>query len=246
MKFIDDDIELTIEEKEAANKLNIEKKRKKIFDIINDPKSKSVDDLFYKVSRDLRKISEERANDSKVFDFTISQLVQYDEYYYDQLLTNLGMDYKLKIFITYQKLGLNQDILTRIEARTFGKLKTIVSKPIMDVYFQREDYGFLNDIEVNSLISKILTALEEGILGLADCISHLIRSDNDDTEYDHFYANYLIALEYLIETILNALFDKDIPMSKSDLISYYYIEKFLWCFLSPATDPLIAFYKELI
>lgn len=246
MNFIDDDIELTIEEKEAASKLNLEKKRKKIFDIINDPKSKSVDDLFYKVSRDLRKISEDRANDSTAFDITISQLVQYDEYYYDQLLTNLGMDYKLKIFITYQKLGLNQDILTRIKARTFGKLKIIVSKPIMDVYFQKEDYGHLSKSDVNSLISRILTALEEGILGLADCISHLVRSDNDDTEYDHFYANYLISLEYLIETILNALYDKDIPMSKIELIGYSYIEKFLWCFLSPATDPLIAFYKEMI
>ena len=224
---------------------------------LQNPQSSFMQDRFYKINRDILNKSKEEAMDD-TFNLYMESLIEYSESYYEQLLVNIGKDYKL---LAYDVIKRNYDnpypIMEQIIADTRVKIDVLMSKPILSLYHDTIDSGKLDDTPYKILIMILKNTIASLLEGIYELIKVLIKSGNSIEAYNR-YTNDLYWM--LNIGLLEGIFGMDIEcghtyidmvaskypdISEEDIKDYYnLINNILFCIGSPGNDPLVIYYNK--
>ena len=253
MKYYDDDIE---NRKDAIRKdlRQIEIQRQHQAIIESNP---TMDTVFYKVDSALK---DKIMNDSKkeVIAKYIGELLYYKVDYYEQLLVNLGMEFKLRAYhlckADYNKISpeINELGYTLIEEFS-ERVKFIMSKPLLEIYYNLQNDESIGDdySESNKLMSVIKNFIYELLKMVFYNVKGMVNSEaNGNPSKDAlslmYYGYYLEYQDFCINQILDMSFStirgQDEPWSDDDRGVYDFLNGLGFSLVSPKSDPLKAFY----
>lgn len=214
--------------------------------------------MFYKVNDDLTK---NIINDSRkeVISNYIGELLYYKTDYYEQLLVNLGIEFKLRAY----NLCKSDYNITSPEINEMGsslisefteRCKFIMSRPLIEIY-----YGLQNDETIsedyshnNKLMSVIKNFIQELLKMLYYNVQGMVRAEitgnnpSKDALSIMYYGYYLEYQDFCVTQILDMSFNSirslDEPWSDNDITVYEFLNGLGFSLVSPKSDPLKAFY----
>ena len=233
-------------EKDTLRKELDEKNKEKL---LND--LRNMDDTY-----NIRKeILEE--DDKKVKEY-IGELMYHQSEFYEQLLVNLGIEFKLRAYQIHKNdYALNraesnngETILKEFEQR----VNFIMANPFLDLYYRLEfgdevdmdkDFSKLVMKVVQRYIKELLKMVFFNVRGMVQ--RDIIYKDNRDTLSFVYHGYYLQYMDYTINQLLDELFfviirDKDEPWNEEEINIYDLLLNLGYCFCSPKSDPLKAYY----
>ena len=243
-------------EKDTLRKELEEKNKEKLLNDLRNMDD-TYNNLFYKVDHKIRKeILEE--DDKKVKEY-IGELMYHQSEFYEQLLVNLGIEFKLRAYQIHKNdYALNraesnngETILKEFEQR----VNFIMANPFLDLYYRLEFGDELEDEnrEFSKLVMKVVQRYIKELLkmvffnvrGMVQ--RDIIYKDNRDTLSFVYHGYYLQYMDYTITQLLDELFfviirDKDEPWSDEESNVYDLLLNLGYCFCSPKSDPLKAYY----
>ena len=253
MRYYDDEIE---NRKDAIRKdlRQIEIQRQHQAIIESNP---TMDTVFYKVDSALK---DKIMNDSKkeVIAKYIGELLYYKVDYYEQLLVNLGMEFKLRAYhlckADYNKISpeINELGYTLIEEFS-ERVKFIMSRPLLEIYYNLQNDESIGDdySESNKLMAVIKNFIYELLKMIFYNVKGIVNSEaNGNPSKDAlslmYYGYYLEYQDFCINQILDMSFStirgQDEPWSDDDRGVYDFLNGLGFSLVSPKSDPLKAFY----
>lgn len=253
MRYYDDEIETR---KDAIRKdlRQIEIQRQHQAIIESNP---TMDTVFYKVDSALK---DKIMNDSKreVISKYIGELLYYKVDYYEQLLVNLGMEFKLRAYhlckSDYNKISpeINELGYTLIEEFS-ERVKFIMSRPLLEIYYNLQNDESIGDdySESNKLMSVIKNFIYELLKMVFYNVKGMVNSEaNGNPSKDAlslmYYGYYLEYQDFCVNQILDVSFSsirgEDEPWSDDDRGVYDFLNGLGFSLVSPKSDPLKAFY----
>ena len=211
--------------------------------------------LFYKVDHKIRKeILEE--DDKKVKEY-IGELMYHQSEFYEQLLVNLGIEFKLRAY----QLHKNDYALNNAESNTGEtilkefeqRVNFIMANPFLDLYYRLEFGDEVDkDIDLSKLVMKVVQRYIKELLKMVfynvrGMIQRdVIYKDNKDTLSFVYHGYYLQYMDYTITQLLDEVFsvirDNDEPWNEEESNVYDLLLNLGYCFCSPKSDPLKAYY----
>lgn len=253
MKYYDDEIE---SRKDAIRKdlrqMEIQRQQQAIIE-----SNPTMDTVFYKVDTALK---DKIISDSKreVISKYIGELLYYKVDYYEQLLVNLGMEFKLRAYhlckSDYNKISpeINDLGYTLIEEFS-ERVKFIMSKPLLEIYYNLQNDESIGDdySESNKLMSVIKNFIYELLKMVFYNVKGMVNSEaNGNPSKDAlslmYYGYYLEYQDFCINQILDMSFStirgQDEPWSNDDRGVYDFLNGLGFSLVSPKSDPLKAFY----
>lgn len=225
--------------------------------LLNDLKNmdNTYNNLFYKVDHKIRKeILEE--DDKKVKEY-IGELMYHQSEFYEQLLVNLGIEFKLRAYQLHKNdYALNnaesndgETILKEFEQR----VNFIMANPFLDLYYRLEfgdkaetdvDFSKLVMKVVQRYIKELLKMVFYNVRGMVQ--RDVIYKDNKDTLSFVYHGYYLQYMDYTITQLLDEVFsvirNNDEPWNDEESNIYDLLLNLGYCFCSPKSDPLKAYY----
>lgn len=242
-------------EKDTLRKKLDEKNKEKLLNDLRNMDD-TYNNLFYKVDHKIRKeILEE--DDKKVKEY-IGELMYHQSEFYEQLLVNLGIEFKLRAYQIHKNdYALNraesnsgETILKEFEQR----VNFIMANPFLDLYYRLEfgdevdmdkDFSKLVMKVVQRYIKELLKMVFYNVRGMVQ--RDIIYKDNRDTLSFVYHGYYLQYMDYTITQLLDELFfviirDKDEPWNEEEINIYDLLLNLGYCFCSPKSDPLKAYY----
>lgn len=202
---------MNIEEKEQAY-AELYKHSIKQVELATDP---TMDQIFQKVMVKLKQDTlTERENGS--LDRFLKDLVTYSDVYYSQILTNLGMEFKINVFNTIMSSGelytYNESILDIWER----KVAKVLSMPLMELYM-----GLSSSEEMRSLLMLSVKIYIKGLLAsIASSLAYLCKIIFNDRElavddalfyYESYFKEEIeIKLSLLVDEIVATVIKKDV------------------------------------
>ena len=253
MRYYDDEIE---NRKDVIRKdlRQIEIQRQHQAIIESNP---TMDTVFYKVDSALK---DKIMNDSKreVISKYIGELMYYKVDYYEQLLVNLGMEFKLRAYhlckSDYNKISPEINDLGYSLIEEFSeRVKFIMSKPLLEIYYNLQNDESIGDdySESNKLMSVIKNFIYELLKMVFYNVKGMVNSEaNGNPSKDAlslmYYGYYLEYQDFCINQILDMSFStirgQDEPWSDDDRGVYDFLNGLGFSLVSPKSDPLKAFY----
>ena len=254
MKYYDEEIKSDKDEvRKELRKIEIDKAYKSLVE-----SNPTMDMMFYKVNNDLTK---NIINDSRkeVISNYIGELLYYKTDYYEQLLVNLGIEFKLRAYnlckADYNIVSpeLNDMSYSLINEFT-ERCKFILSRPLIEIY-----YGLQNDERIaddyshnNQLMSVIKNFIQELLKMLYINVQGMVRAEvtgnnpSRDALSIMYYGYYLEYQDFCITQILDMSFSairsSDEPWLDDDVTVYEFLNGLGFSLASPKSDPLKAFY----
>lgn len=241
-------------EKDTLRKELEEKNKEKLLNDLRNMDD-TYNNLFYKVDHKIRKeILEE--DDKKVKEY-IGELMYHQSEFYEQLLVNLGIEFKLRAY----QLHKNDYALNRAESNSGEtilkefeqRVNFIMANPFLDLYYRLEfgdevdmdkDFSKLVMKVVQRYIKELLKMVFYNVRGIVQ--RDIIHKDNKDTLSFIYHGYYLQYMDYTITQLLDEVFsvirDKDEPWSDEESNVYDLLLNLGYCFCSPKSDPLKAYY----
>lgn len=242
-------------EKDILRKELEEKNKEKLLNDLRNMDD-TYNNLFYKVDHKIRKeILEE--DDKKVKEY-IGELMYHQSEFYEQLLVNLGIEFKLRAY----QLHKNDYALNRAESNSGEtilkefeqRVNFIMANPFLDLYYRLEFGDELEDEnkEFSKLVMKVVQRYIKELLkmvffnvrGMVQ--RDVVYKDNKDTLSFVYHGYYLQYMDYTITQLLDEVFsvirDKDEPWSDEESNVYDLLLNLGYCFCSPKSDPLKAYY----
>lgn len=217
----------------------------------------TMESLFYKVND---AIKDQIISDSKreVISTYIGELLYYKVDYYEQLLVNLGMEFKLRAYhlnksdYNIKSPELNDSAISLINEFT-ERVKFVLSRPLLDIYYNLqneesigEDYSNSNKLMslIKNFISELLKMIYYNIRGMVR--SENLDRPNKDALSIIYYGYYLEYQDFCITQILDNLFSciraYDEPWTDDDVTVHEFLNRLGFSLVSPKSDPLKAFY----
>lgn len=253
MRYYDDEIE---NRKDAIRKdlrqIEIQRQHQAIIET-----NPTMDTVFYKVDSALK---DKIMNDSKreVISKYIGELLYYKVDYYEQLLVNLGMEFKLRAYhlckVDYNKISPEINDLGYSLIEEFSeRVKFIMSKPLLEIYYNLQNDESIGDdySESNKLMSVIKNFIYELLKMVFYNVKGMVNSEaNGNPSKDAlslmYYGYYLEYQDFCINQILDMSFStirgQDEPWSDDDRGVYDFLNGLGFSLVSPKSDPLKAFY----
>lgn len=213
-----------IEEEETREQLQKNKEM-----ILLKSSNNTMDMIFRRVDYYLKKkITDDARNGS--MDNYIAELIQYSNVYYEQLITNIGLSFKIDIISSiFSGNYLDDKMMTSYNERIieiyFNKLNYVLSMPLVEMYSNFTD---MSNEDRNLLFSCVKHFLN-GLLKLtADIILSFIRSiyngDIDIVDIDYYHegwhkANLNASGSNYLDEVFNLIYSKvtDEPWSEQEL-----------------------------
>ena len=212
--------------------------------------------LFYKVNRKISKeILEE--DDIKAKEY-VGELLYHQSEFYEQLLVNLGIEFKLRAYqlhkndysIGKSETDIGNTILNEFEQR----VSFVMSNPFLDLYYRleygeeedssREGFSKLVMKVVKRYIKEILKMVFYDVRGMVR--REMVDKDNRDTlafVYHGYYLQYMdSAIIDILEEVFEAIKEKDQPYTEEEENIYDLLSNLAYCLCSPKSDPLKVYY----
>ena len=219
----------------------------------------AIDRIFYKVDNTLRTKVISEANSVVVHKY-IGELLYYQSSYYEQLLVNLGIEFKLRCYTLHTQdrllnvCNIDEAIGQRLLIEEFHeRIKFALATPLIDMYYNIT-YGDEETTEnarnmimsisknfINVLLTTIFWNVREMVY------RERITKETKNTLSFIYHSFYLENLEYQMINNLDEVFSvihnqDDGPWSEEEMNVYDFLLNLGYCFASPKTDPLKAFY----
>ena len=219
---------------------------------------KNMDDtfnnLFYKVNRKISKeILEE--DDSKAKEY-VGELLYHQSEFYEQLLVNLGIEFKLRAYqlhkndysIINSETDIGNTILNEFEQR----VSFVMSNPFLDLYYRleygeedsREGFSKLVMKVVKRYIKEILKMVFYDVRGMVR--REMVDKDNRDTLAFVYHGYYLQHMDSsiinILEDVFEAIKEHDQPYTEEEENIYDLLSNLAYCLCSPKSDPLKVYY----
>ena len=253
MKYYDDEIENRKDTiRKDLRQIEIQRQHQAIIE-----SNPTMDTVFYKVDTALK---DKIISDSKreVISKYIGELLYYKVDYYEQLLVNLGMEFKLRAYhlckSDYNKISPEINDLGYSLIEEFSeRVKFIMSKPLLEIYYNLQNDESIGDdySESNKLMSVIKNFIYELLKMVFYNVKGMVNSEaNGNPSKDAlslmYYGYYLEYQDFCVNQILDVSFSsirgEDEPWSNDDRGVYDFLNGLGFSLVSPKSDPLKAFY----
>lgn len=240
---------VVIEEREEVREQLRKNQAKKNIESLNNSATGFAINQFYQVNRDIQKKAIENISDGK-FDEYIVSLMSYDCMYYEQLLVNIGKEFKLSAYGILMNDVDNTEAIAQLIYITKKRIDVLMSKPVLNLYHQEVNGSDIEKDSMKLILSVIAVAIEETLNAIVECIRHILTSskvmdkESIATEYESFY---LGGLQFILSEIIEIAFDykKDEPWYEGEMDSYTMCENIVFCIGSPVNDPLRIYFQEV-
>ena len=202
---------MNIEEKEQAY-AELYKNNIKQVELASDP---TMDQIFQKVMVKLKRdVLTEREDGA--LDRFLKDLVTYSDVYYSQILTNLGMEFKINLFNAIMSSGelytYNEAILDIWER----KVAKVLSMPLMELYIgltSHEEEKRLLMLSIKIYIKGLLASIASSLTYLCKIIFNddRITVDNALFYYESYFKEEIeIKLSLLVDEVIASIIKKDV------------------------------------
>ena len=221
--------------------------------------SLAMDRIFYKVDDTLRTKVLSEAN-SAVIQKYIGELLYYQSSYYEQLLVNLGMEFKLRCYALHSQdrllnvCNIDEVMGQRLLVDEFHeRIKFAMATPLIELYYNTT-YG--DEESTENARNMIISISKNFIVALLNTIFWNVRElvyrekvnkEAKDTLSFIYHSFYLENLEFQMINNLDEVFSvihtrDDGPWSEEEVNVYDFLMNLGYCVASPKTDPLKAIY----
>ena len=241
-------MDMKIEDKESLLTRVSEEQRKRLIAEASNT-AYSAEHIFQKLNF---AIQNKITNDLKpeIVNKYVGELMYYQTVYYEQLLVNLGMEFKLRIYQLYKMNHL--DVIKNTIHEFTERCKFLLSIPILDLYYNDIYMADPNDDQRHLMISVIKNFIPELFECISSTVNMLILNETQTSSLNNlnymYHAYYLPILEgniyQLIDNVRAMYFGDDRPMSDADDDVLAMLENIGYTIGSPKMDPLISFYTS--
>lgn len=255
MKYYDSEVE---NEKDKVRKDLRKKEIDRMYqELVNS--NPTMDSVFYKVDNALKN---NIINDSKkeVINRYIGELLYYKADYYEQLLVNLGMEFKLRAYhlnksdyniVTPEINEMGETLIEEFSERC----KFIMSRPLLEIYYSLtndepigDDYSHNDKLMsvIKNFIKELLKMIYYNVRGIVRAEVTPKERPSKDALALVYYGYYLEYQDFCINQILDVSFScirsEDEPWTDDDREVYDFLNGLGFSLVSPRSDPLKAFY----
>ena len=216
------------------------------------------DSIFYKVDDKLKNRILDQANKEYMNKY-IGELLYYESTYYEQLIVNLGIEFKLRSYqLSYCDRLLKEKYLEDIIGMKSlieefeNRISFVLSRPLLDIYdgiyFGEKTLSNNYPLYI-SLIKNYINELLKMMFGTIRDMVFRERVDNDtrDTLSFIYHSYYLESQQFQMDLILDEVWNAvhvqdDSPWTEEEEAVYDFMRHLGNCLVSPASDPLKAYY----
>ena len=231
------------------------------YEKMNNTLSKSnpiYDSIFYKIDNKLKHRILDQATKEYMNKY-IGELLYYESTYYEQLIVNLGIEFKLRSYqLSYCDRLLKEKYLDDIVGMSSlleefeNRVSFVLSRPLLDIYdgIYFEEKTLTNNYPLYiSLIKNYINELLKMMFGtIRDMVfKDRVDKDSKDTLSFIYHSYYLENQQFQMDLILDEIWtvvhtQDDSPWTREEEAVYDFMRHLGNCLVSPASDPLRAYY----